>query len=113
MSLVNILSQASKLRKFGKAMKKTKKKGLQSGALKKQIAIRRAYAQDNFSSGIQEGLKSKRSFKNIINKSLRSYGSMQKELFKKTPKTQLAIGTVGTASTFAGGYFLNRQDDEE
>ena len=118
MSLVKALSLASGMRKLrvakgiDKKPKKPKKKGLSSNAFKRQLAIRMGYAQKNVLQGIRAGQK-KDSFAKSAKKGLQNYGAMVGNLYKKTPKTQLAIGAAGTATSFtAGGYFLNRKDDE-
>jgi hypothetical protein len=119
MKLVKLLAQASKIRRnrvksgLDKAAKKPKKKGLSSSAFKRQMAIRNAYGQENYRMGYTMP-KEKGALAKVARKSLQSYGSMVGDLYRKTPKTQLAIGTAGTAASFgAGGYFLNREDDKE
>jgi hypothetical protein len=124
MKLVKLLAQASRIRRsrvksgLDKAAKKPKKKGLSSSALKRQMAIRNAYGQQNYREGYLLGSgvtpKGKGAFAKLAKRSLQSYGSMVGDLYRKTPKTQFAIGTAGTAASFgAGGYFLNREDDKE
>lgn len=118
MSLIKLLAQASKIRRtrvakgIDKKPKKLKKKGLSSGAFKRQVAIRNAYGQENYRMGYTMPRK-KGALAKVARKSLQSYGAMVGDLYRKTPKTQLAIGAAGTAGTFtAGGYFLNRKDEE-
>ena len=95
------------------AIKKPVKKGLTGGALKKQSAIRQAYSGISFEKGY-EASKKKTGFINKYKETFADDSEMKKYLFKQTPKTQAALTTAKYGTVFgAGGYFLNREDENE
>lgn len=97
------------------SIRKPVKKGLTGGALKKQYAVRSAYSQeDSFAKGYTAVSKDKRNFGNVVKRGLSQDAEMKKYLYKKTPKTQMALSAAKYGTVFgAGGYFLNREDENE
>jgi hypothetical protein len=95
------------------AIKKPVKKGLTGGALKKQYAIRQAYSEQGFNRGY-EAAKNKTGYGKTLQQSFADDAEMKKYLYKKTPKTQMALTAAKYGTAFgAGGYFLNREDENE
>ena len=95
------------------AIKKPVKKGLTGGALKKQSAIRQAYSGINYEKGY-EAAKNKTGYGKVLEESFADNAEMKKYLYKKTPKTQMALSAAKYSTVFgAGGYFLNREDENE
>ena len=94
-------------------IKKPLKKGLSSGALKKQSVIRQAYADESAFKGYKAA-RDKTGYGNVFKESLADRSEMNKYLYKKTPKTQMALSAAKYGTVFgAGGYFLNREDENE
>jgi hypothetical protein len=124
--LTKILGKASEIRRLVRTEKAARgiskaitpvigpsNKGLTGGALNKQLAIRQAYSKQSFVKGY-EAAKNKKDFGKKFQESFADNSEMKKYLYKKTPKTQMALSAAKYGTVFgAGGYFLNREDENE
>ena len=123
--LTKILAKASEIRRLARTKKAAtgiskaitpaigpSNKGLAGGALNKQLAIRQAYGKQSYIKGY-EAAKNK-NFGKKFQESFADNSEMKKYLYKKTPKTQMALSAAKYGTVFgAGGYFLNREDENE
>ena len=124
MSLVKVMGEASKLRRFlrkrgskiglkGNVGRSAKKKGLRGGMWAKKGVIGAAYNAQAMKMGMAAGASSKPSFGRVYGASHALKGQAIGHFAKRYPKTQFGIQAGKVAGIGALGAWILNDDDKK
>lgn len=124
MSLIKVMGEASKLRRFlrkrgskiglkGNVGRSAKKKGLRGGMFAKKGVIGAAYNAQAFKMGMAAGASKKPSWGRIYGASHALKGQAIGQFAKRYPKTQFGIQAGKVAGIGALGAWILNDDDKK
>ena len=124
MSLIKVMGEASKLRRFlrkrgskiglkGNVGRSAKKKGLRGGMFAKKGVIGAAYNAQAFKMGMAAGSSKKPSWGRIYGASHALKGQAIGQFAKRYPKTQFGIQAGKVAGIGALGAWILNDDDKK